>query len=47
MEERNFTQGEAECFPEMLGKAIKENSRRKAYYKPFTVFDEEKLRVVL
>lgn len=38
MEDAGFTQGEAEYFVTMLGKEIKENSRRKEYYKPFTVF---------
>lgn len=38
MEEAGFTQGEAEFFVTMLGKEIKENSKRKEYHKPFTVF---------
>lgn len=38
MEERGFTQGEAELLPRMLENSLKENSKRFDYYKPFTVF---------
>lgn len=39
MQERGFEQGEAESFPAMLDRSIKENSKRKEYHKPFTVFE--------
>lgn len=38
MEEREFTQGEAEMLPKMLERSIKENSKRFEHHKPFTVF---------
>jgi Ca2+-binding EF-hand superfamily protein len=44
MQKRGFEQGEAELFPSMLERSIKENSKRKEYHKPFTVFKWDPIR---
>ena len=40
MEQRGFVEWEAREVPRLLEKRLEENSRRKADYKPFTVFKE-------
>lgn len=38
MQEKGFTQGEAELVPRFLERAIRENSKRFEYHKPFAVY---------
>ncbi len=38
MQERGFTQGEAELTPKFLKEAIERNSKQFEYHKPFAVY---------
>lgn len=38
MQEKGFTQGEAELVPRFLERAIEENSKQFEYHKPFAVY---------